>query len=196
LRTEAALRRLIALEGAGGPALAEQSRQLAAVHRRGRLIAGVSRWDASGVFFEMEMRSADVGGPSPKTLLILCAADLAFRLRWEILPLLDEGRPVVAAPYVESYVALGKAFGVSRRWLVDLFGFAPRPAEVYRASEAERPERGRKPRGYLEHAVDLLNQGTLIWNPAEVHARVAAYLQALERRGGCRRVPAATGEGA
>lgn len=178
--------RLISLEGAGSVALAEQARQVAAMYKRGRVNAGVSRWDASGTFFEMSMRNPDVGGPSPKTLMILCAADLAFRLRWEILPLLEEGRSVVAAPYVESYVALGKAFGVSRRWLVDLFRFAPKPAAVYRVGESARVERGRKSPGYLESSVDLLNAGTLVRNPAEVHARVVAYLEALERRGGAR----------
>ncbi len=186
MKTEAKRGQLVALEGAGALALAEQGRQVAALHKRGRVIGGVSRWDASGVFFEMDLRNADIGGPSPKTLMILCAADLAFRLRWEILPLLDEGRSVVAAPYVESFVALGKAFGVSRRWLVDLFRFAPRPEAVYRVNETARAERGRKSRGYLDYSVDLLNAGSLVWNPSEVHARVVAYLEALERRGGCK----------
>ena len=31
--------------------------------------------------------------PSSRTLLLLYAADLAFRLRWEIGPALDEGPP-------------------------------------------------------------------------------------------------------
>ena len=55
--------------------------------------------------------------PSPTTppanpllgrLLLLYAADLAFRLRWEIRPALAEGYTVVAAPYVETAVAFGE----------------------------------------------------------------------------------------
>jgi hypothetical protein len=61
--------------------------------------------------------------------LLLYAADLAFRLRWEIRPTLADGRAVVAAPYVDSAVAFGRAAGLKAGWLANLFRFAPRPAE-------------------------------------------------------------------
>src|SRR5262249_56536296 len=69
------------------------------------------------------------GAPSPRTLLLLYAADLAFRLRWQIRPALLEGRTVVAAPYVATAIAFGRAAGLSSVWLTNLFRFAPRPAE-------------------------------------------------------------------
>src|ERR1700733_14749693 len=59
---------------------------------------GISIWDASSIFFEMD--GLDVSDtPSPRTLVLLYAADLFFRLRWEIIPALEEGKSVVAAPY-------------------------------------------------------------------------------------------------
>ena len=42
-----------------------------------------------------------------RTLALVYAADLAFRLRWEIRPVLDAGGVVVASPYVETAVAFG-----------------------------------------------------------------------------------------
>jgi len=183
--------KLIALEGSAAALLTNGCRKLAAANKTGRAAAGVSRWDASGIFFEMGMRASGAGVPSPKTLMLLHAADLSFRLRWELGPLLDQGRHVVAAPYVESYIALGKAFGVSRRWLADLFRFAPPAAESYRIEEpASVPGNRQSLRSYLDNSVDLLNGESLVWDPARVRAQVLAYLDALERRGGCRRLPA------
>jgi hypothetical protein len=57
----------------------------------------------------------------------LYAADLAFRLRWQIRPALAEGRTVVAAPYVQTAIAFGRAAGLRAEWLTALFRFAPRP---------------------------------------------------------------------
>jgi hypothetical protein len=67
--------------------------------------------------------------PSARSLLLLYAADLAFRLRWEIRPALAEGRRVIAAPYVDTAIALGRAAGVDEAWLRSVFDFAPVPAE-------------------------------------------------------------------
>ena len=67
--------------------------------------------------------------PSARTLLLLYAADLAFRLRWQIRPALAEGRTVVAAPYVDTAMAFGRAAGLQAGWLTNLFSFAPRAAE-------------------------------------------------------------------
>src|SRR5204863_7343087 len=96
-------------------------------HSRG----GISRWDASGVFQDLAVADSGAGAPSPRTLLLLYAADLAFRLRWQIRPALSEGRTVVAAPYVETAMAFGRAAGLPPGWLINLFRFAPRPPEHY-----------------------------------------------------------------
>jgi hypothetical protein len=119
--------RLIAVDGVNAATLAKAARSLATANRRQR--AGISTWGASGIFGELNIASQDAGTPSPRTLLLLYAADLAFRLRWEIRPALEEGRTVIAAPYVSTATALGQAAGLDATWLTDLFCFAPRAAE-------------------------------------------------------------------
>ena len=119
--------RLIAIDGINASALKTAARELAAANRRHR--AGISLWGASGIFDELSVADAEAGTPSPRTLLLLYAADLAFRLRWEIRPALDEGRLVIAAPYISTAVAFGQAAGLDPVWLTDLFHFAPAAAE-------------------------------------------------------------------
>src|SRR6185369_13644428 len=104
---------------------------LAAARRAAEATArgGISHWDASGVFQELVVADSAAGTPSARTLLLLYAADLAFRLRWEIRPALAAGRTVVAAPYVATAIAFGRAAGVPVGWLANLFRFAPTPAE-------------------------------------------------------------------
>lgn len=89
----------------------------------------VSHWDASGIFGEVVVAEDAAGRPSARTLLLLYAADLAFRLRWEIRPALTERVQVVAVPYVETAMAFGRAAGLDRVWLADILAFAPRPGE-------------------------------------------------------------------
>ena len=76
---------------------------------------GISSWDASGIFGEVVVAEESAGLPSARTLLLLYAADLAFRLRWEIKPALAEGLIVVAVPYVDTAIAFGRAAGLERR---------------------------------------------------------------------------------
>jgi thymidylate kinase len=118
---------LVAVDGIDGAAIlrtAKAARAAVEPAKRG----GISRWDASGVFEEMLIAGREAGRPSARTLLLLYAADLAFRLRWEIRPALAEGRTVVAAPYVDTAVAFGRAAGLSASWLANLFRFAPKPS--------------------------------------------------------------------
>lgn len=119
--------RLISIDGVNANALEDAARNLAALNRRHR--AGISVWDASGIFGELTVAEPEAGTPSPRTLLLLYAADLAFRLRWEIRPALEEGRLVIAAPYISTAFALGQATGLDSTWLTDLFHFAPPAAE-------------------------------------------------------------------
>jgi hypothetical protein len=116
--------KLIALEGLHDLELRRAGKQLLRQLSNKNTAGGVSQWDASGLFFQLG-RSQCPDVPSPKTLLMLYAADLAFRLRWEIGPLLAEGKDVVAAPYVETAVAFGRAAGVELEWMEQLFEFAP-----------------------------------------------------------------------
>ena len=114
---------LIAVDGVDAAAVQAEARIALGSPSRG----GISRWDASGVFQELAFAEQAAGTPSARTLLLLYAADLAFRLRWQIRPALAEGRTVVAAPYIDTAVAFGRAAGLKPAWLTNLFRFAPRP---------------------------------------------------------------------
>ena len=119
--------RLIAVDGINGRAIERTAR--AALKRGGRPRGGISRWDASGIFQDLAVADDEAGVPSARTLLLLYAADLAFRLRWQIRPALAEGRTVVVAPYVDTAMAFGRAAGMQAGWLTNLFKFAPRASE-------------------------------------------------------------------
>ncbi len=126
--------RLIAVDGVEAGAVVAAARRALGSQVRG----GISHWDASGVFQDLACAEEAAGAPSPRTLLLLYAADLAFRLRWEIRPALAEGQTVVAAPYVETAMAFGRAAGIPVGWLTNLFRFAPRPHQrcyVYRSTK-------------------------------------------------------------
>jgi hypothetical protein len=120
-----AAERLIALDGINGASVVTTARALVAEHKARR--AAISAWDASGIFGEVLLAEKDAGRPCARTLLLLYAADLAFRLRWEIRPALAAGRVVIAAPYVDTAVAFGRAAGLDANWLADTFSFAIEP---------------------------------------------------------------------
>ncbi|HEX4567349.1 MAG TPA: hypothetical protein VH138_12000 [Vicinamibacterales bacterium] len=124
--------RLIAIDGIDLRGVRTAARDV--IHAIGTPRAGVSVWDASGVFHELTLVR---GTASPRTLMVLYAADLAFRVRWDIAPALAEGRAVVAAPYVATAMALGRAVGLPATWLANLLRFAPRPTEA-RIVESDR----------------------------------------------------------
>jgi len=90
---------------------------------------GISTWDASSIFFEMHNLEVNER-PTPRTLILLYAADLFFRLRWEIIPALEEGKCVVAVPYVETGFAFGNVVGLPNTWLSEVFRFAPKATAV------------------------------------------------------------------
>ena len=124
-KTIAAKPALIAVDGVDAVAVLAEARVALGSRSRG----GISPWDASGVFQELAVADEAAGAPSARTLLLLYAADLAFRLRWQIRPALAEGRTVVAAPYVDTALAFGRAAGLKPSWLMNLFRFAPRPQQ-------------------------------------------------------------------
>jgi hypothetical protein len=124
-QTRAPKAQLIAIDGVQAAAVLAEARGALGVASRG----GISKWDASGVFQELAVADETAGAASARTLLLLYAADLAFRLRWQIRPALAEGRTVVAAPYVDTAVAFGRAAGLKPAWLTNLFRFAPRATQ-------------------------------------------------------------------
>lgn len=138
--------RLIAVDGTNGRALLAAAERTAVVNG---VADSVSRWDASGLFEQLVMAGDDISATSPRLLLLLYAADLAFRLRWEIEPALAEGHTIVAAPYVNTAIAFGRACELPAKWLSNLFRFARKPSErhVVSAAPAARP---RATAGFVE----------------------------------------------
>jgi hypothetical protein len=124
--------KLIAVDGVDAPAVLAAARAALVASTMGAPAGargGISRWDASGIFQDLEVAEEDAGAPSARTMLLLYAADLAFRLRWQVRPALAEGRTVVVAPYVATAIAFGRAAGLSANWLENLFRFAPRASQ-------------------------------------------------------------------
>lgn len=141
----------IAVDGVNGTAVkAAAKAEMKHVGRKQR--AGVSVWDASGVFGDLVVADAEAGRPSARTLLLLYAADLAFRLRWEIRPAIAEGRTVAAAPYVATAMAFGRAAGLPGGWLKNLFAFAPKP-DAARLVEKPSPRKS-KPICFVDFACE------------------------------------------
>jgi hypothetical protein len=140
---------------------------------------GISIWDASSIFFEMNgLEVSD--RPSPRTIVLLYAADLFFRLRWEIIPALEEGKSVVAAPYVETGLAFGAVAGLPVKWLTEVFRFAPKAAEGFRSNRAVSEKLAAPATGFIEFCSSTLNQ--------DLRPKFVLYFDDLERRGGCRSV--------
>jgi hypothetical protein len=174
---------LIAVDSVSSVALTNAARAaLASIDRRKR--SGISHWDASGLFEELAVADESAGRPSARTLLILYAADLAFRVRWEIAPALAAGRSVVAAPYVDTAIAFGRAAGLSGGWLKNLFGFAPPPG-VRRFVEPARRQPAKHGAGFVEFGHDRATGTVSQLTGVEIVDRTAAYLRAAaKRRGG------------
>jgi hypothetical protein len=155
--------RLIAVDGASGRAVEAAARRLAPI--RGST-AHISRWDASGLFEQLVLEPGPGVALSPRLLLLLYAADLAFRLRWEIDPMLAEGHTVVAASYVDTAVAFGRACDVPAKWLTNLFSFARTPSD--RHVVGTPMSSSRKPEGFVEFArtyvksIDSRSVGTFL----------------------------------
>lgn len=167
---------LVAVDGIGDRRLVAAARQELAVLPRARR-GGVSVWDASGIFGDLVVAGPDAGRASARTLLMLYAADLAFRLRWEIRPILDEGRTVVAAPYVTTAVAFGRAAGLDEGWLTNLFLFAPAPA---RAVTLDAPKSDRQS-GCVDFLCSQLADGPRGRTRRALREQVRAHLKRARR---------------
>ena len=150
--------RLISVDGTRGKDVTLAANDIVARLKHDGIECAVSRWDASGLFTDM---AAGIGGDrnvSIRTLSLVYAADLAFRLRWEIRPVLEAGGVVIAAPYIDTAVAFGAICGLDEEWLRRLMRFAP--AAGYRGlvdeRKIDRPWKRRTNRGYAEYGALLL----------------------------------------
>jgi|SRR5262245_25606140 len=136
----------------------------------------MSVWDASGIFFEMHNLEVNER-PTPRTLVLLYAADLFFRLRWEIMPALEEGRCVVAVPYVETGFAFGSAVGLPSDWIKEVFRFAPKAEQCFCLKKSAAGKLGTATNGFVEFCSAVLNE--------DLRSKFAAYFEDLERQGAC-----------
>jgi thymidylate kinase len=150
--------RLVAIDGAVGRDVAEAATALYDNLTERHVAAGVSRWDASGLFTDVLSAPAAQRDLSPRNVLLLYAADLAFRIRWEIAPALEQGLVVVAAPYVTTAISFGLATGLSHDWLRTLFRFAPHVSRgvVLRDRKPNQPWKRKPDRGFAECCTTLL----------------------------------------
>lgn len=182
--------RLIALEGTRAVDLRKAAEKSGARHRALKGVDGVSWWDASGAFYEISLGKRKHVTPSPRTLLLLYASDLAFRLKWEIRPALASGQTVVAAPYRETAIAFGRACGLSRSWLQELLRFAPAPDACYRVREGKKSSgwKGKATEGFAEFCSAVLSATLPSYKDDETRARMIVLLDAAERGHVCRRL--------
>ena len=153
---------LIAIDGSRGKDVSAAADALAARLRRGGVESVISRWDASGLFGELAQAGRPGGQVSPRTLSLVYAADLAFRLRWEIRTAIETGGVVIAAPYVETAAAFASACGLPDGWLRDLLRFAPAPTVrgIVRERKSDRGWKRQLDRGYCEYGAALFEEAT------------------------------------
>jgi hypothetical protein len=184
--------RLVALDGTKGHELEEGAEHLVHLLSRANGGAGWSQWDASNTFYELRLGKSKHQAPPPRTLLLLYASDLLFRLRWEIRPALAEGHAVVAAPYVETAISFGVASGLSLDWLQELFSFAPKADASFRLKESKKFKekvKGKKaPSGFVEFCFNRLAAAYPNWNTHEVFTGMRNYLDTLEEKEEIRRL--------
>ena len=170
---------MIAVDGVIG--LTAAAKDVVHVLAAANIPRGVSAWDASGVFTELLADNGGVQRPSARTLTLLYAADLAFRLRWQIVPALDDQRFVIAAPYVETAKALGVAAGLPRKWLDELFRFAPRPDSSYLVTRSQT-RTGSASQGYFDCFSSTVLGTNREVQSSDLMKRSLTYLASLERR--------------
>ncbi|HEX6176812.1 MAG TPA: hypothetical protein VF057_00525 [Thermoanaerobaculia bacterium] len=150
--------RLIAIDGTRGKDIGAAAAAVIDALKQRSVACAISRFDASGLFGELTAAGRGDRNISARTLTLVYAADLAFRLRWEIRPVLESGGIVIAAPYTETAIAFGSAAGLEEAWIRELLRFAPKPGYRSRAEE-KKVGRGWKPRldrGYAEYCVAML----------------------------------------
>jgi hypothetical protein len=185
--------RLIAVDGSRGKDVAACANDIAARLKQHDIACAVSRWDASGLFTELAAGSRGDRNISVRTLSLVYAADLAFRLRWEIRPVLEAGGVVIAAPYVDTAVAFGAIWGLDEEWLRRLMRFAP--AAGYRGladeGKIDRPWKRRTDRGYAEYGALMLEPAA----PRRVSKAARRRMIAMLERTRGRKVYHLTSEG-
>ena len=177
---------MIAVDASRSRDVAAEAEAIATRLRARGVPCGISRWDASGLFGDLLMADPDELIVAPRTLTLLYAADLMFRLKWEIRPALAAGQVVIAGPYVETAVAVGVGVGLPEAWVRDVLRFADVPDTRIYARE-RKPAQGwkRKPgRGYAEFCAALLDQTPAGLARRKARARSITWLTAAAKASG------------
>lgn len=183
-RKRQAAGRLVAVDGTRGADLRKSAVALGRRLSSRKAQVGISWWDASGTFFEMGLAKRKHRTASPRTLMLLYAADLLFRLRWEIEPALSAGQTVIAAPYLDAAFAFGRACGLSRAWLEALFRFAPPPDARHRADERKKAAgwKSNAQAGFAEFSSAALSAISPSFEPVRLRRAMIAFLDEPGRR--------------
>ena len=185
--------RLIAIDGTRGKDVSAAADAIVAALTERRVECAISRLDASGLFGELAAAGHGDQHLSARTLTLVYAADLAFRLRWEIRPVLEAGGIVVAAPYVDTAAAIGAAHDLDEEWIRELLRFAAKP-DFRAGAEEKKIDKGWKARlnrGYGEYCSAMLaNQ-----SPKHASQRRRRAAAALLNRPRGRKVYRLTDEG-
>lgn len=169
--------RLIAIDGTISAALHAAARALRTDGYKG---ARLSEWDASRIFEELA-EADDQSVPSARVLLLLYATDLAYRLKTEIRPALDAGRTVIAAPYVRTALAFGRAAGLRGVWLHNLFSFAPPANESHLITHEGRvvaPDHS----GFVEICSRFVGEAQRGLNRERILQRTATFMKKMRQR--------------
>lgn len=179
--TEEQRGRLIAIDGVQSSDIAAGAEILVEALAGHEVTGRVSRFDASGLFGDLASVTTEPAPISPRVMLLLYAADLAFRLRWEITPALESGAIVIAAPYVATATSFGLAAGLPADWLRTLFGFAPPPDStlVLRDRSPDRVWKRKPDRGFCECCTTVLEPGPSGFSRRRVRASMSEALTAI-----------------
>jgi hypothetical protein len=185
--------RLIAVDGTRGKDVDVAASDLVKRLKDAGIECAISRWDASGLFSDLAAGGRADNNISIRTLSLVYAADLAFRLRWEIRPVLEAGGTVIAAPYVDTAVAFGTTFGLDEAWLRLLMRFAAPPNFRGLAEERKinKSWKRRTDRGYAEHGAAMLEAAA----PSRVSKSARRQMMTALDKGHGRRVYHLTSKG-
>jgi hypothetical protein len=149
---------LIAIDGTDSGDIARLAAELRKALTERKMPVVISRWDASALFTDFAAAPAQQRDVSPRTLMLLYAADLAFRVRWEIQPAIAAGQIVIAAPYVVTAAGFGVSTGLPYDWLTTLFRFAQAPDRTVVLRESKGGVWKRRPEiGFGECCAALLS---------------------------------------
>jgi hypothetical protein len=180
--------RLIAVEAVRGRDVERGAADVrhAIARKRSGIKAGISHWDASGAFFELRCAGRKALTLAPRTLLLLYASDLAFRLRWEIEPALAGGQIVIAASYLDTAIAFGEAAGLPRKWIAEVLRFAPSADVCLHVADTRAGGWKRRPMdGFPEFGAMALAASKQGSKDAPRRDHAVAALRALRRTGVC-----------